>query len=148
MDTNPALQDLAVLVGEWQIELTNAKFLDAGTSMTGKLSVSWFEDSFLVLRSSMDAAGPPRSVAVIGRNETLADYELLYADERGVSRIYRMSFDHGKWVQHREDPGFHQRFEGTVTPEGDRISAYWEKSHDDGATWEHDFDLIYRRLDA
>jgi hypothetical protein len=38
------------------------------------------------MRSSMDEAGPPASVSMIGRNEARDDYELRYADERGVSR--------------------------------------------------------------
>jgi hypothetical protein len=142
---NPSLAPLAVLVGDWRVELTNAEFLEPGTSMSGTLSVSWLHEAFLVLRSTTDADGPPTSVSVIGRNEDRDDYELLYADDRGVSRIYRMTFADGVWIQHREDPGFHQRFQGTVDPGGDRISASWTKSHDDGATWQHDFDLTYTR---
>jgi hypothetical protein len=82
---------------------------------------------------------------VIGCNENRDDYELLYADDRGVSRIYRMTFAGGVWIQHREDPGFFQRFQGTVDPSGNRISASWTKSHDDGVTWQHDFELTCTR---
>src|SRR5271154_4080744 len=106
---NPALAPLSVLVGDWRMELSNAEFLEPGRSMFGSLSVSWLDDAFLVLRTTTDAGGPPTSVCVIGRNENRDDYELLYADERGVSRIYRMTFVDGLWIQHREDPGFHQR---------------------------------------
>ena len=142
---NPSLDPLAVLVGDWRVELTNAEFLQPGASMFGTSSVSWLDDAFLVLRTATDADGTPTSVSVIGRNESRDDYEVLYADDRGVSRIYRMTFADGVWIQHREDPGFHQRFEGIVDTSGDRISASWTKSHDDGATWQHDFDLVYTR---
>lgn len=60
-----------------------------------------------------------------------------------MSRIYAMTFTAGVWVQHREDPGFHQRFEGRLNEGGDRIDAAWSKSHDDGTSWQHDFDLTY-----
>jgi hypothetical protein len=143
---NPALGDLAVLIGDWRIDLTNADFLDDGAAMSGTMSVEWLDGAFIVMRSSMDHDGPPKSVCVIGRNEARSDYTLLYADERGVSRIYGMTLEDRIWIQHREDPGFHQRFQGTVDPGGNRIVATWTKSHEDVRTWEHDFDLTYTRL--
>ena len=57
-----------------------------------------------------------------------------------------MTFDDDTWTQRREDPGFHQRFEGSLDPGGDRITAAWTRSHDDGITWVHDFDLVYTRV--
>jgi len=143
---NRSLRDVRVLVGDWRIELTNAAFLDAGAAMSGTMRASWLDGAFLVLRTSMDAGGPPASISVIGRNESRDDYEVLYADGRGVSRIYRMTFADGVWTQERADPGFHQRFHGALAADGSRISASWQKSHDDGRTWEHDFDLTYTRL--
>ncbi len=144
---NPALRDLGLLVGQWRIELTNAAFVADGVAMLGTMRVGWLDDAFLVLRSTMDDhGGPPASVSVIGRNEDREDYEVFYADERGVSRILRMTFQDRVWIQHREDPGFHQRFEGSFDPDGKRLTAMWTKSHDGGTTWEHDFDLTYTRL--
>lgn len=143
---NLALHDLGVLVGTWHVELANASFLPDSATMTGTTTVEWLDGgALLVLRSTTDADGPPDSVSVVGRNEDRADYEVLYADSRGVSRIYRMTFDDDGWTQQREDPGFHQRFEGSVDPSGDRITATWTRSHDDGVTWVHDFDLTYTR---
>lgn len=143
---NLALQDLDGLIGRWQVELTNASFLDAGATMRGTTTIEWLDGgAFVVLRSSMADDGPPDSVSVIGRNESRDDYEVLYADSRGVSRVYRMTFADGGWTQQREDPGFHQRFEAAVDPGGDRITGTWTRSHDDGVTWVHDFDLTYTR---
>ncbi len=143
--TNPALSDLAVLLGTWRVELTAADWLDEGQSLVGETRVEWLDDFFLVLRSSF-GEGPPDSTSVVGRNEDRDDYTVLYADERGVSRIYAMTYADRLWVQHREDPGFHQRFEGRISEDGTRIDAAWSKSHDDGATWEHDFDLTWTRI--
>jgi hypothetical protein len=144
---NPALSDLSVLVGSWDVELTNAEWLDPGASLRGRLEVSWLDESFLVLRSAMDGeeVPVPVSVSVVGRSEDRDDYTVLYADDRGVSRVYAMTFRDGSWTQTREDPGFHQRFEGRVDGEQRVIEASWSRSHDDGATWLHDFDLVYRR---
>jgi hypothetical protein len=143
--TNPALSDLEFLLGTWRVELTAADWLEEGGSLLGETRVEWLDDYFLVLRWSF-GEGPPDSTSVVGRNEDRDDYTVLYADERGVSRIYTMTFADGLWVQHREDPGFHQRFEGRVTDDHERIDAAWSLSHDDGATWAHDFDLTWTRV--
>jgi hypothetical protein len=42
--------------------------------------------------------------------------------------------------------GFAQRFRGAFSADGATISGAWEKG-DDGSSWEHDFDLVYRRAD-
>ncbi len=143
---NPALSDLETLVGQWRIELTNAEFIEPDAVMSGAMSVEWLDDVFLVLRSSFEEGGPPASVSVVGRNEAREDYEVLYADDRGVSRIYRMTFEDRVWRQHREDPGFHQRFEGLIDAAGNSLTGTWTRSHDGGDTWRHDFDLTYTRL--
>jgi bifunctional DNA-binding transcriptional regulator/antitoxin component of YhaV-PrlF toxin-antitoxin module len=81
------------------------------------------------------------------RIELVRDAPNLRGSHKGrslvVSRIYRMTFADGVWIWHREVPGFHQRFQGTVDPSGNHISASWTKSHDDDVTWQHDFDLTY-----
>lgn len=142
--TNPALIDCEFLVGTWRVELTSAEWLREGQSLVGETRVDWLDDFFLVLRSSF-GSGPPDSTSIIGRNEDREDYTVLYADDRGVSRIYSMTYDNRLWIQHRADPGFHQRFEGRLSEGGDRIDAAWSKSHDDGVTWQHDFSLAYTR---
>lgn len=143
---NLALRDLGVLVGTWHVDLANASFLPAGATMTGTATIEWLDGgALLVMRSALDeGGGPPDSVWVVGRNESRDDYEVLAADARGVSRVYSMTFANGRWTKHREDPGFHQHFEAAV--DRDRITGAWSRSHDDGATWLHDFDLVYTRL--
>lgn len=41
---------------------------------------------------------------------------------------------------------FSQRFTGTFSDDGRTIQGRWETCHD-GSTWEHDFDLVYRRVE-
>ena len=56
-----------------------------------------------------------------------------------------MSYLEGVWKMWREAQGFQQRYEGTVSKNGQTITARWEKSFD-GSTWEHDFDVTYTKL--
>ncbi len=81
---------------------------------------------------------PPSGIAVIGRDESVQTYSMLYFDSRGVSRIYEMSFEGGVWKMHRESPGFWQRLNATFT-------GRWEKSND-GSNWELDLDWSYTRI--
>jgi hypothetical protein len=101
--------------------------------------------AFLVMRVEIDWEGPSGSVSVIGRDDAGEDYTMVYADARGVSRIYGMSFRDRVLKQWRSAPEFSQRFTGTLSEDGTTMSATWETSTD-GTTWEHDFDLTYRRV--
>jgi hypothetical protein len=81
----------------------------------------------------------------IGRDDASRAYTAFYSDARGVSRIYEMTLADGVWRIWRDNRDFSQRFEATVSGDGDTISGHWEK-RSTGADWEHDFDLTYRRL--
>lgn len=143
---NPALKDLEVLVGKWQLELTNSAFLPSlADKLIGLVSFHWLEDgAFLEMRQGYKGLGPPEAVMLIGRDEGAAEYRGFYYDSRGVSRIYNMTFHRGSWKMWRESPGFSQRYEGRFSRDRKTIKAYWEKSFD-GANWEHDFDMTYRK---
>jgi hypothetical protein len=142
---NPALKDLEPLVGEWSVEI--AFPTDPVTTVRGSVSFAWLDGgAFLVMRSGgIEWSGPSSSIGVVGRDDIVETYSMLYFDARGVSRIYEMSFDDGVWKQWRSAPGFSQRFTGTLGDDGSTIMARWEKSSD-GAHWDHDFDLTYTRL--
>ncbi|TMK78683.1 MAG: hypothetical protein E6G45_05835 [Actinobacteria bacterium] len=70
---------------------------------------------------------------------------MLYADARGVSRVYEMSLSDGVWEIWRDAPGFCQRFTGTFSDDGRAIAGYWDRSRD-GSSWERDFDLTYTKV--
>jgi hypothetical protein len=145
--TNPALSQLAALVGDWQTKLSNASFLpDPSATVRGHTSFHWFDEgAFLVMRQSDTPTNAPRALWVIGRDETQGEYEVLYFDTRPMSRVYRMSFDGKTWKMWREAPGFWQRFECSVGDDGGTMTGYWEKSTDDGSSWERDFDVAYTK---
>ena len=145
--SNPALDQLALLIGEWDIEITSMSFHpDPAAVVRGRSSFDWLEGgAFLIQHSEMPHSDFPRSIAVMGPDDAAATYRMLYYDSRGVSRIYRMTFGGGIWTIWRDFPEFSQRFHGTFSEDGRLITAYWEKTSD-GSNWERDFDLTYTKV--
>ena len=94
----------------------------------------------------MGGAGTPTAIWIIGRDDSDPEYCVLYADDRGVSRVYRMSVSDRTWRMWRERPEFSQRFDAEVSPDQAEINGSWQKSVDGGMTWDHDFTFRYNRL--
>jgi hypothetical protein len=149
---NPILERLDVLTGEWKIEITN----DGQTVEGGQVTFDWLEDgAFLVQHAEAGDASevpadfvensPLPTVSIIGLDDSSEQFAMLYADARGVYRVYQMSLSERVWKIWRNARGFSQRFTGTFSDDGDTINGYWELS-DDGSEWEHDFDLTYTRI--
>jgi hypothetical protein len=145
MTTNPALASLQVLVGAWDMELSETSFLpDPDATVHGSVTFEWIQQGAALVMRMGDAA-TPAATWIIGRDESERDYHVLYADDRGVSRVYRMSFSDGTWRMWRDTPEFSQRFDAEVSAGQAEISGSWQKSVDAGTTWEHDFTVRYRR---
>ncbi len=148
MTANPALAELTFLAGSWDMELSDASFLpDPETKVHGLVTFEWIEQgAALVMR--MGNAATPVATWIIGRDEAEPDYHVLYADDRGVSRVYRMSLSGGTWRMWRDTPEFAQRFDAEVSASQAEINGTWRKSVDGGTTWEHDFRVRYSRQDS
>jgi hypothetical protein len=141
---NPALAELEILVGDWDAETVFPN--DPPGTLQGRVSFEWLEEgAFLLMRSEIQGEGPPRSLAVIGRDDASGAYSFVYYDVRGVSRVYAMRFGGGEWALEGKPRDFFQRFRGRVAPDGRTIEGTWEKS-DDGQSWDHDFALTYRKI--
>lgn len=149
-DRHEALARLAALVGRWTVQ---PKVEGVGTAWT---EFSWHEGGQF-LRQYTDADAVPESApqdwrenapfpttALIGLDDSTDEFTMLYADARGVYRVYRMTFADGVWRLWRDAPGFHQRFTGTLSADGATMDGQWEMSPD-GADWHLDFELTYRR---
>jgi hypothetical protein len=146
MSINPALADLEPLVGRWRMELYNAAFLpEHDARATGSIEIDWIEEGSALRMRQGDSENPAAAVWIIGRDDSQPGYWVLYADDRGVSRVYRMSLDDGRWQMWRDTSEFSQRFHAQVDPDARAIRGGWEKSADQGATWEHDFSIDYIR---
>lgn len=143
---NPSLGDLAPLVGRWRMDLYGAAFLpDPDTHVTGSVVVDWIEDGAAIVIRQGDSEHPPAAVWIIGRDDSTTNFQVLYSDDRGVSRLYGMSFAVPDWQMWRTTSDFSQRFEAVIASDGRAIRGAWRKSFDGGATWEHDFNLDYIR---
>jgi hypothetical protein len=147
---HPALTRLDPLVGRWTVQ---PKVAGVGAAWT---EFAWQDDG-LFLHQVADADPMPDTApqawrehapfpttAVIGLDDTADEFTMLYADARGVHRVYRMTLADGEWTVWRYAPGFDQRFTGRFSADGDTIEARWEMSQD-GLTWNLDFELTYTR---
>jgi hypothetical protein len=144
---NEAMERLSVLIGPWRTTMRNAWFLEpADLEVPGSATVEWLGDAFVVFRWTMDGdvgSATSEMVLVLGRSDARDAYTALYHDERGVCRVFAMTFDNAQWTLGREDPDMFQRFIADVGP--NRVAGRWEASEDQGSTWRKDFDLIFER---
>lgn len=133
-----AMDLLNLLVGDWQVAMHEAWFLDQpDVDDAGTASIEWLGDAFLSFHWRAPV-GDTR--LVIGRSDAADRYQVLYHDERGTSRVFAMTFDGSTWTMVREDPDFHQRWTATVGP--GLIEGRWEASDDAGDTWRTDYRLV------
>lgn len=148
---NAALARLDGLVGDWHGEA----ILDGKVVGRSVVHNEWLDDWFLVQRAELGETSadiPPEWVAnapfpvtlVIGLDDSGEQFTVLYSDARDVHRVYQMTFAESVWTMTRLAEGFNQRYEGTISGDGDRIDGYWNFSAD-GTNWRRDFDLVYVR---
>ncbi len=147
LKTNPALERLGVLVGEWNVEMSSMSFHpDPSAVVNWHVWFEWLEGGiFMVQHEEVINPDIPHGTWIIGPDDAAGTYCVLHYDSRGVSRIYKMSLTDRTWKVWRDFPDFSQRFTGTFSEDGKTIKAQWEKSSD-GSTWEHDFGLTYTRV--
>ncbi len=139
----PALERLDAFVGEWSMGASFA------AGVTGRAVFEWvLGGQFLVERSEVPDA--PDGIAIVGLDRDGEAFTQHYFDSRSVARVYAMTFSDGVWTLLRDSPDFSpldfwQRFTGEFSADGRTISCRWETSRD-GSSWEHDFDLTYRKV--
>jgi hypothetical protein len=149
---NPALGRLEALVGEWEL-LASVEGEPMGR---GRTAFEWLEGgAFLVQHADAEPAdftpvewranSPFPVTTIIGLDDSTERFSMLYADARGVFRVYEMSLNDGVWKLWRDAPGFFQRFTGTFHDGGKTIAARWEGSAE-GTDWKPDFDLTYTKV--
>ena len=145
-EINPALINLAFLIGNWDMKIFNTSFLPSlSEEIIAPASFEWYQDGeFLILKQGTQ--NTPHATWIIGRDQETDNYTVLYYDDRHFSRIYEMSFKNNIWKIWRNAPGFVQSFEGKVSIDQNTIIGAWGKSTD-GKQWEHDFDVTYSRKD-
>ena len=146
MEQPTAEQVFDALVGTWSIEATGAD--GERWPGEGRMSVEWHESGqHLVQRTTVELPEAPDTVSVIGCDAANGSYVQVYTDDRGVCRIYQMTFGDGHWTLQREGEPFGQRFTATFSEDGRTIAGRWQVAHA-GRPYETDFDLVYRRIDG
>jgi hypothetical protein len=142
------MRQLEPLVGDWDVTMTHAWFLETlDTEIHGAATIEWYADAFLLLRlrfrgRSAEQGGSASAMA-FSRNDPRDTFVALYHDDRGVSRVFAMTFADGEWTLLREDPDFHQRLVMRIGE--DRLDWRADASEDAGRTWRKDLDYIFVR---
>jgi hypothetical protein len=134
------LSSFAPLVGEWSLSVRR----QGPIQEVGSTSFVWLADgAFLLMKNDVIEGGPPASAAVIGGDTDSGHVQILYHDERRISRIYKTAFQNGVWRIWRDQPGFRQRFGVRLSQDQNEMKGRWEVNKDD--RWELDFEVAYRR---
>jgi hypothetical protein len=144
-ETNPELQALRGLVGEWTTEATHPAL--PGTVARGHTEFEWLDgERFLIARTRLDHADFPDSISILGDT---GGFRMHYFDSRGVARIYELTLDGPVWTLSRTEPDFSpldfkQRLTWTLSDDGRTIDGASQICHDD-ETWEDDLQFTHRR---
>lgn len=158
MSTERSLEPFDRLSGVWTTEATHPAM--PGVVVRGTSVFEWLEgEHFLILRAHSDHPDFPDFISIIGHTEHgradattgmapastgQSPIHMHYFDSRGVFRDYGASMDATTWRIWREDPGFSQRFAGTLSDDGDSIDGRWQVCRD-GVHWADDVAITYRR---
>lgn len=143
---NPKLRALEVLIGTWDTVGTHPYL--PGRTLHGRASFEWLAGgAFLLFRSEVDAPEIPSGIAIIGSDDAIGELQMLYFDERAVSRKFDVSIEGNLVRWQRSSPDFSQRMTLTVTDDGKTIVSQGEMRRDGGA-WEPDLELTYSRIDG
>ena len=140
---NSTLQPIGRLIGPWNTVGRHPLIPD--TVFHGRASFDWLEGgAFLQWRSEFDEPGIPTGISIIGSDDAIGEFSMLYFDERGVSRRYEVSMRDDVWKWWRNAPGFSQRYTFTLSADGNTMIGAGELSKDD-SSWEPDLHVMYTR---
>ena len=141
---NPALNPLSILIGEWDALGKHPYF--PGTVLRGKASFKWLEGgAFIIMRASIAHEQFPAGIAIFGSDGSSEEYDMIYFDEREVSRKYTATLKNNVFNWWRNDADFSQRFTCIISQDGNSIVSKGEMSKD-GKAWEEDLELTYTRI--
>jgi hypothetical protein len=146
------MRPLEKLIGDWVIEMKPGGVVVARAHAVGEPIAG---GDYVLIRSETELTddapqgwhdnAPTSSSMMLGADDRSGTYACLYADSRGVHRIYEMTLDERDWrMSGQAGPEFFQRFIGAFSDDGSRIDGRWERSVD-GETWELDFEGTYTR---
>jgi hypothetical protein len=140
-DRHPHLDQLDVLVGMWDTEITH-RLIEG--SVRGSTSYEWLAGGrFLIQRSHVDDDRFPDAIAIIGPPAHGDGLVLEWFDQRGVRRTYDGVEVRDGVLRYRLDqPGFDQRFEARLG--GDEFVGVGQLAETPGS-WVDDIRIVFRR---
>jgi hypothetical protein len=145
-ESRARLEQLQPLVGRWTIEAIFPQAPPLAPEERGRTLFEWGPGrAFLIQRWEVPVEAAPDGVAIFAVAEQGDALVQHYFDSRAVVRRYETSIVDDIWTLRKLSAGFAQRFRGELSADGGTIEGAWEKA-DDGASWEHDFELVYRRV--
>ena len=138
-----SLGEFEVLIGEWTTVGTHPLL---PSTVQGHSTFEWLRKGALLAWYFRweQGQGIPNAYSVIGGDDALEPYSMLYTDERGVARIYHMTLADGIWRMWRETSDFSQRMTGTFSANGNTITWQGEMSRN-GSAWEPDLSVTFTR---
>lgn len=140
---NPALANLNVLKGEWDVEISS---LDAGKAQ-GTVICEWMAgQAFLTMHTHIPYGweGLTSSWTVIECSAHAIGPTAHYTSDRGEACDYFMTLENGSWILGNKTPGVWQRYFGDIRDDGNYITGEWQRSQD-GNTWEEECRVVYWR---
>ncbi|MEO5583003.1 MAG: hypothetical protein ABIR66_09935 [Saprospiraceae bacterium] len=142
--SNPALKQFDKLVGEWKTIGTHP--LLPGKILNGHASFKWIEGgAFLSWHSVLHEKHFPGGIAIFGSDDAMAEFFMLYFDDRTVSRKYEVSFHDNVLKWWRNAPEFSQRYTWRLTDNDNTIIGKGELCQD-GTNWGRDLEQTFTRV--
>lgn len=131
------------------MEVISPHFPTAG-QQDARMVFEWMPGRRFLIQRFQAPDPAPDGIAIIGCDAARNSLLQHYFDERGVVRLYEMTFANGIWTLTRTKPDFSpldfaQRYIGTFSDDQRAIRGSWEIARD-GSTWEHDFELNYTKV--
>ena len=142
--SNPALQPLAFLLGEWKTTGTHP--MVPGETLPGRTSFGWAEGgAFLVMHSQTEHEAFPDGLAIFASDDVLGTILMCWFDQRGVSRLCPVSIvGPGSVAWQHDDPSFLQRMSINADPDGRRMVSTGEMARN-GGPWAPDLSQVFVR---
>lgn len=141
---NTQLAPLSFLIGTWNVTMKHTALPEP---LNWQDTFSWLNNGFIVWHWQ-GKNEVPQATLIIGCNEKKSEnqFNIFYYDARGISRFMEMSFENKVWKFSRNGDDFYQRMEYIVTEDGKSMKGHGEMSHDQGKTWNHDFNIEYKKV--
>jgi hypothetical protein len=150
---NPILEHLDAFVGQWEFEATHRLMPDV--VVRGSTTFEWLEGGhFMIMRARNEHPDFPDGISILGcevpdrpagASDASGSCSVRYFDSRGIFRHFAFAAEPGVFRYWNDQPGFAQRFTGTISADGTTISGLAELCQD-GTTWEKDLWVTYRRV--